>query len=524
MSDSFGRYELIDQIGTGGMAEVYLAKSVGAEGLEKDLVIKKILPEYAENDRFVDMFISEADIAVGLNHPNIVQIYDFGKVDDDYFLAMEYVDGPDLAGLLEAGRLSDEPMDVGDAIYIGIEVAKGLHYAHQRTDQYGDPLGLVHRDISPQNVLISNDGAVKIVDFGIAKATSVAEQDPDVVKGKYRYMSPEQANGEDLDHRSDLFSLGIVLFEHMLYKVLERDPEDRYQSARQLQVDLTKVLYNLGEIHDAMTLARHVDAVSEHLDDGTGVTGSDAGTIRTSVLNTATHSPDAAGTRNADEEATPAETVFQEEGPEQEGEPPAKAARQRKEAVFIHGEIEGLLELKSVIDEHREWIQVLEEYTRIVDSITFKNDGRVHHVDETGFLILVSSENDAVRGTRVAMDLQEAISGINLSLETPMNLAIGVAIGEVLVEQEERSQGPRYNWTFYGDSYQYAERLAKMAMAKETLLSPQVFRRVRRDFEADAVSENRADDEDEPPSAFRLVGPKSPEDRIQEVRRSYYSF
>ena len=567
LSESFGRYELVEQIGTGGMAEVYLAKSIGAEGLEKDLVIKKILPEYAENDRFVDMFISEADIAVGLNHPNIVQIYDFGKVDDDYFLAMEFVDGPDLGDLLDACRTADKPMTIGDSIYIGIEVAKGLHYAHQRTDQYGDPLEIVHRDISPQNILVSRDGAVKIVDFGIAKATSVADNEPDVVKGKFRYMSPEQASGGEIDHRSDLFSLGVVLFEmicgralfeqsttsetlslvksavvpdisnlnrdvperleHLLYKVLERDPDDRIQSARELQVELTKVLYDLGEIHDSMTLSRYIDDVSAHLEEkDTGTTGTGSGTKRTSVLDTIAVSTSAAGTREADASDS-AETVFQEQ-PEPEGMPPPMAARQRKEAVFIHGEISGLLELKSVIDEHHTWIQVLEEYTRIVDSITFKNDGRVHHVDETGFLILlgipVSSENDAVRGTRVAMDLQEAVSGMNLSLETPIRLSIGVAVGDVLVEQEDRSQGPRYNWSFYGSSYEYAEELGKMAMANETLLSPQVFRRVRRDFECEAVSENRSADEDEPPSAFRLVGPKSPGDRIQEVRRSYYSF
>ena len=555
---------MVEQIGTGGMAEVYLAKSVGAEGLEKDLVIKKILPEYAENDRFIEMFISEADIAVGLNHPNIVQIYDFGKVDGDYYLAMEYVDGPDLGTVMEATRAADGSFAIGDAIYVGIEVAKGLHYAHQRTDEYGDPLEIVHRDVSPQNILISEDGAVKIVDFGIAKATSVAEQQPDVVKGKFRYMSPEQASGDELDHRSDLFSLGVVLFELicgrplfdqsttsetlsmvksavvpdisnlnrevperlecLLYEMLEREPDDRYQSARQLQVELTKVLYDLGEIHDAMTLARHLDAVSEHL----GAAGDEesSGTMRTSVLNTVPEADGGAGTREADATTPPAETVFQEEAGD--GKPPAKAARQRKEAVFIQGDIDGLLELKSEIDQSRNWVQVLDEYTRIVDSITFKNDGRVHHVDETGFLIVlgipVSSENDALRGARVAMDLQEAIAGINLSLKSPIRLSTGVAIGQVVVEQEERAEGARYNWSFYDSSYEYAEGLAEMAMPEETLLSPQVFRRVRRDLEAETVSENREGNEDEPPGAFRLVGPKSPGDRIQEVRRSYYSF
>jgi len=567
VTESFGRYELVEQIGTGGMAEVYLAKSVGAEGLEKELVIKKILPEYAENDRFVEMFISEADIAVGLNHPNIVQIYDFGKVDDDYYLAMEYVDGPDLGTLMAACRDASKPLTIGDSVYIASEVAKGLHYAHQRTDEFGEPLGIVHRDISPQNILISREGAVKVVDFGIAKATSAAEPEPDVVKGKDRYMSPEQASGESLDHRSDLFSLGVVLFEmvcrqplfeqsttsetlslvksavipdisslnrevpeqleDLLYRVLERDPEDRPDSARDLQVELTKILYDLGEIRDSMTLARHVSEVSDQLDARQEPGAPTSSTERTSVLNTVTRAPADVGTQAA-EVAEPSDAVFQEQE-SLETFPPEVAARQRKEAVFIKGEVTGLLGLKSEIDEHRTWIQVLEEYTRIVDSITFKNDGHVHHVDESGFLILlgipVSSENDALRGTRVATDLQEAVSGMNLSLEAPIRLSIGVAVGEVIVEEEEeRDQGPRYNWSFFGSSHEYAEKLAEMAMPNETLLSPQIYRRVERDFECEAVSENRAADEDEPPSALRLLGPKSPGDRIQEVRRSYHSF
>ena len=217
MEREFGKYEFIEKIGSGGMAEVYLAKSHGAEGIEKILVIKRVLPEFTSNRRFVDMFISEAKIAMELNHPNIVQIFDFGKVDSDFYLAMEFVDGSDLAQLLSAGRRAESPLPLGEAVFIGVEIAKGLDYAHRRLDHFGDPLDIVHRDMSPQNVLISREGAVKIVDFGIAKASSVTEESPHVVKGKFSYMSPEQASGRRVDQRSDIFSLGVLLFLLVLF-------------------------------------------------------------------------------------------------------------------------------------------------------------------------------------------------------------------------------------------------------------------------------------------------------------------
>src|SRR5215217_6217787 len=172
------------------MAEVFLARTTVAQGLNKTLVIKKIHTAYARSRQFVTMFVDEAKIALGLNHPNIIQVFDFGAVGDTYFLAMEYVEGMDLLRLL----------------------AKGLDYAHRKADEFGQPLGIVHRDISPQNILLSWDGGVKIVDFGIARARDVHEEEG-VIKGKFAYMSPEQARGEPVDCRSDVFAAGIVLFE-----------------------------------------------------------------------------------------------------------------------------------------------------------------------------------------------------------------------------------------------------------------------------------------------------------------------
>jgi serine/threonine protein kinase/predicted ATPase len=210
--EQFGKYSLIRKIGTGGMAEVYLARTVVAQGLNKTLVIKKIHTAYARSRQFVTMFVDEAKIALGLNHPNIIQVFDFGAVGDTYFLAMEYVEGLDLLRLLQEAAKARLRLPYGLSTYIVQQLAKGLDYAHRKTDEFGQPLGIVHRDISPQNVLLSWDGGVKIVDFGIARARDVHEEQG-VIKGKFAYMSPEQARGEPVDCRSDVFAAGIVLFE-----------------------------------------------------------------------------------------------------------------------------------------------------------------------------------------------------------------------------------------------------------------------------------------------------------------------
>jgi serine/threonine protein kinase len=210
----FGRYLLIRKLATGGMAEIFLAKLVGAAGFEKELVIKKILPQWSSDRDFISMLIDEAKIAVQLNHPNIVQVYELAREEETFYIAMEYVNGVDLRRLMQkaAGRKKKIPLDVG--LTILSEVLDGLAYAHSKKDPQGQPLQIIHRDISPQNVLVSFDGHAKITDFGIAKAASRSQETMiGVLKGKFAYMSPEQANQDPLDARSDLFSAAIVLYE-----------------------------------------------------------------------------------------------------------------------------------------------------------------------------------------------------------------------------------------------------------------------------------------------------------------------
>jgi serine/threonine protein kinase len=216
----FGKYTLLRKLATGGMAELFLAKAQGAEGFERELVVKRILPHFSEDADFVKMFIDEASLTSKLQHQNIVQIYDFDVVDRQYYIAMEFIDGEDLQNLLKDGQAAGHPLSVAQCVAITIELAKGLHYAHTK-EHKGKPLNIIHRDISPHNAMVSYSGQVKLMDFGIAKAAERSTKtQAGMVKGKVAYMSPEQARGKQLDGRSDLFALAIMLWEMLCNKRL----------------------------------------------------------------------------------------------------------------------------------------------------------------------------------------------------------------------------------------------------------------------------------------------------------------
>ncbi|HVU51093.1 MAG TPA: serine/threonine-protein kinase, partial [Polyangia bacterium] len=292
----FGKYYLLERINVGGMAEVFKAKTFGVEGFERLLAVKRILPNIAEDEEFIAMFIDEAKIAVQLQHANIAQIFDLGKVDDSYFIALEHVHGKDLRSIFDRLRGKGEVMPIQQACHIIMQVCEGLDYAHNKRDAQGRELHLVHRDISPQNVLIGYEGEVKLIDFGIAKAAGKASKtQAGILKGKFGYMSPEQVRGLPIDRRSDIFSVGIVLYElltnerlfvgesdfstlekvrnveimppssynkkipeeleRIVLKVLAKDPEDRYQNAIDLHDDLQSFLHKIGEFYSRKDLA-----------------------------------------------------------------------------------------------------------------------------------------------------------------------------------------------------------------------------------------------------------------------------
>jgi eukaryotic-like serine/threonine-protein kinase len=212
--ETYGRYQLLKKLATGGMAQIYLARQLGVQGFEKLLVVKRILPHLAENEDFITMFLDEARIAARLNHPNVVQIFDLGQQDDTFYIAMEYIHGEDVRKVWKQAERQGTPIPIPLICRIIIESCSGLDYAHKKADPGGRPLNIVHRDISPQNILVSFEGGVKVVDFGIAKAADQATVTKSgVLKGKYSYMSPEQAQGKSVDARTDVFALGVVLYE-----------------------------------------------------------------------------------------------------------------------------------------------------------------------------------------------------------------------------------------------------------------------------------------------------------------------
>jgi len=209
----FGKYLLIEKVATGGMAEVYKAKSYGVMGFEKLLVIKKILPHLSQSEEFVSLFVNEAKVSVSLNHANIIQVYDLGVVGSDYYIAMEYIHGPDLMRVIRKAKQTKQPIDVPLGCYIVMEMARGLDYAHNLKDPTGRPLNVVHRDVSPHNVMLGYEGDVKLLDFGIAQVGRDLVPEGRPAGGKYGYMSPEHLGASPVDARSDVYSAGIVLFE-----------------------------------------------------------------------------------------------------------------------------------------------------------------------------------------------------------------------------------------------------------------------------------------------------------------------
>ncbi len=293
------RYRVIERLASGGMAEVFLAESAGIEGFKKQVAIKRVLPHLSEKKRFIAMFLDEARLSASLSHSNVAQVFDIGVGDSAYFIVMEYVDGADLKAVIEFMRRENQRFSVEAACFIAAKICEGLTYAHELRGTDGTELQIVHRDMSPPNVLLTKHGEIKIVDFGLAKATSQLEKsEAGIIKGKFSYLSPEAAQGLDVDARTDIFAVGIILWEMLsgrrlflgdtdygtvklvqaakipslhaenpaipreldavLARALARDPAARYSSARDLGRDLTTLLYKLGRPVSAYDIAELV--------------------------------------------------------------------------------------------------------------------------------------------------------------------------------------------------------------------------------------------------------------------------
>jgi serine/threonine protein kinase len=303
----FGKYVLLERLAAGGMGEVFLARS-GAKGFEKFFALKRILAQHADSPEFVQMLLNEARISVMLVHPNIAQVFEFGQIDASFFMALEFVEGLSLNGILRRGREQRKSMRPADAVWVALQVCRALHYAHNKRDNDGNDLKIVHRDISPHNILVDETGSVKLIDFGIAKAAQGQIQtEASTIKGKIPYMSPEQASGQPIDRRSDLYSLGIVLYEcltlermypagntfetfalvrlgkvpdldeklgarvpasllALMKKALQKEPDARYQTAAELESDLSRILHELDPGHTSYMLADLVAALDDERD------------------------------------------------------------------------------------------------------------------------------------------------------------------------------------------------------------------------------------------------------------------
>ncbi len=527
------QFEVVRRLGAGGMAEVFLAKKIGAEGTYKLLVVKRILPTHGTSRRFRTMFVEEAQLATRLNHPNVVQVFEFydgggGPEDGGQLLAMEYVEGPDLGMLMSSAKAKGTRVPPWIGAWVIAEAAKGLHYAHEKKDEAGAPLEIVHRDVSPQNVLLSYEGAVKIADFGIASAKLFVEEQG-VIKGKFGYMSPEQARGEKVDRRSDVYALGVILWEILAgrplhgglggealldivrsgyveppstyardvppeleaitMKALEARREDRTPSARELASSIARALMARQELVDAATLE---------------------GVIAQLVVREATPSSVV---------AEPASIAFQEESVDQRnftnaGQKIARAARDAANADILDApaadsNLESSLDGGKKAAPQREVRHVavvtlrlhgiarlreqdatlaqrtIERLRTMLGDIAYKRNVRVwiwSSDDEAQAVAGVTSNpgRAASDAAWLALDTHEAIAGLNEDLPLPIGASIGVVRGIASGVRDPHGNLIRYR--LHDPASYLAEVLGKETPLYRTWVAGGVYRLVRREF------------------------------------------
>lgn len=516
-------FDLIRALGTGGMAEVFLAKKTGAGATFKLLVVKRILQAHGSSQRFHRMFAEEAQLATRLNHANIVQVYDFQDFGEEgQLLSMEYVEGPDLRRLQRAIRAKGSRMAPYVAAYVIAEVAKGLHYAHERKDEGGAPLEIVHRDVSPQNILLSFDGGVKIADFGIATA-KILEQEPGVLKGKTSYMSPEQARAEKVDRRSDIYSLGVVFhelltgrplhgsaegkelleavrsgtveppsmyargvppeLEAIVMKALARERQDRYETAREMASAIARVLFQLQEPVEAAALeqviAEYVNR--EHTSPG--------------------EEPPRTGSRDVD--SLDRKSTSSSGGEDSHGLDSALWTRQRRLRSRIDREVRhvalvGLrLHGQQAVEKalgRAQTLRVGEQIRDIFDKIAYQHgarwtwksegDGAKGSDFETEGLAIVglmaNPSQAASDAAQLAILIHEALMGASDSLPTPLTASISIVRG--IAEGKRDAAGHLTEYKLQSPASALAELLGRETPSGCTWVAGGIYRVARRDF------------------------------------------
>ncbi len=513
------QFEIIRRLGAGGMAEVFLAKKRGAEGTFKLLVVKRILPSYGASRRFRAMFVEEAQVATRLNHPNVVQVYEFHDAGEEgQLLAMEYVEGPDLGALMASAKAKGTRVPPWVGAWIIAEAAKGLHYAHEKKDEGGAPLEIVHRDVSPQNVLLSFEGAVKIADFGIASAKLFGE-DAGVLKGKYGYMSPEQARAEKVDRRSDVYALGVILWEILagrplhgglggealldivrsgvveppktyvreipdeleaiVMRALSESRNDRFQTAREMQLAIARSLLQKQELVDAATLETTIAVLftrepthaghseppeSRGLDQRTiaAVPAARMGTGEwASVLAT-----QAARRESQQPPSDSAPAVPQPMGP-----------REVRHVAIVTLHLDGVIE--GPIAE-----RALDDLRRVLNEIAYKRNMKWSWqtaIDARAIAgLTTNSTRAAVDAANLALDIHEAIAGMKEDLPMPIGAAIGIVRG--IASGWRDPEGNLVRYRLHDPAGYLADVLSDATPLHRTWVAGGVYRLVRREF------------------------------------------
>jgi serine/threonine protein kinase/tetratricopeptide (TPR) repeat protein len=560
------QFEIVRRLGAGGMAEVFLAKKRGAEGTYKVLVLKRILPTHGGSRRFRSMFIEEAHLATRLNHPNVVQVYEFQDFGDEgLLLAMEYVEGCDLGRLMSIGRQQGTRIPPWVGAWIVAEAAKGLHYAHDKKDEAGQPLEIVHRDVSPQNILLSFEGAVKIADFGIASARLFAEEQG-VLKGKFGYMSPEQARGHGIDRRSDLYALGVILWEILVGRpihgglggealldivrsgiveppsthaksvpaeleqivlcALAPQREERFTTAREMAVALGRAIVRQDELIDAAALEVAIgqlfprDARTDPPSQDPVMRGQRADDARTQAA-----VPLARSMAEARESGRPPAALIQD-GPDESAASEAPPATQtpvpegphevRHVAVVtlrLHG-LEALVLPRRALDRLR----------GMLDDLAFKRGMRwiwSTDVDARAIAGLVANSSRASSdAVQLALDVHETIAGFE-DLPAPLAASLGIVRG--IAGGTRDSQGHLVRYRLHDPTTYLADVLARSTPRGRTWVAGGVYRMVRREFrwgDAPSVQLDASGIVDVPPTmrVYALERSLSREERLAEAQ------
>ncbi|MBX3222697.1 MAG: protein kinase [Labilithrix sp.] len=516
------QFEIVRRLGAGGMAEVFLARKRGAESTYKVVVVKRILPAYTTSRRFRSMFIDEAQLATRLNHPNVVQVYEFSNEGDEgHILAMEYVEGCDLGHLMNAAKSTATRIPPWIASWIIAEAAKGLHYAHEKRDEGGAPLDIVHRDVSPQNVLLSYEGVVKIADFGIASARLV-DDEAGVLKGKFGYMSPEQARAEKVDRRSDLYSLGVILWECLtgrplhgglggealldivrsgkieppsiyrrdlpeeletiVMKLLAPNREDRFASGRDVAAAVARAMLVRQVLVDASSLEQTIDELVPR--SGPALKSSEVPAAHVPEHHTQAAAPAALaqgdGARAPGQSAPPGTKSSPPGPPSRRGE----AREVRHVAIVTLRLVPGADEVALDDVERRSLARALERSRAMLGDMAYKRGMRwvwTGDFEARAIAGLGSKPAKAASDAAwLAVETHEAIQGIADDLPSPVGASLSIVRG--IASGTRDPEGNLVRYVLHDPVAYLADVLSRATPIATTWVAGGVYRQVRRDF------------------------------------------